>query len=120
MVDEIRAERQTAEADAGGVLQRIGQRRGDRVDRALPHPLGSERSNRVICIREIDLTPRDVGVGRDAVIAELGVDDRSGVIDYDPLVERPTNPPRYRALDLPMQSRARYRGGLVGRSTSGS
>src|SRR4029078_8815936 len=70
---------------------------------------------RVACIGEVNLGARDVRVGRDAVVAELWVDDLSGLVDHDPLVERPTNSLRYRALNLPMQlhgidHRARVRG----------
>ena len=69
-VDAVGAEREIAEADAGGVRQRVGQRRGDRVDRALAHPLRPERADRVARVGEIDLGARDVREGRDAVVAE--------------------------------------------------
>ena len=38
-VDAFRSQRQRAEADARGVVERVGQRGSDRVDAALRHPL---------------------------------------------------------------------------------
>ena len=71
-VDPIGRQRRVVKAHAGGVGQRVGQRRRDWIDRRLAHRLGAERTERVVRVGEIDLgTLRDVGIGRNAVVAKV-------------------------------------------------
>lgn len=71
-VDPIWREREIAEADAGRVGERVGQRPGDGVDGALAHAFRAERADGVMRVREEDLGARGVGIGRDAVVATSG------------------------------------------------
>ena len=58
-VDQVGPEREIAEPDPRRVLESVCQRRRDRVDRALTHTLGAERTGAVVGVGEVDLGARD-------------------------------------------------------------
>src|SRR3981081_988369 len=87
------------EAYAGRILQSVRDCRSDRIDRALALRLRPERPDRVICIGEEDLAARDVGKGRDAVVAKLRVHHGAVVVDHL-LSERPAESHRDRTFYL--------------------
>src|SRR5262245_24872 len=70
----IWSKRLLGESNASGILERVGQRRRDRVCRGLADALATPGSDRIVGIGEVDLRPGDVGEGWDAVIAERRVD----------------------------------------------
>src|SRR5258707_15424042 len=66
-------------SDAGGVGQRVGERRRDRINRRLAHRLGAERTERIVRLGEIYLAALErVGIGWNAVVAEGRIDHAAG------------------------------------------
>src|SRR5690348_8876953 len=66
LVNQVGPEGHVAESNAGCVGQGVRQRRRHRVDRALAHALGAQRSDRVVGVREMNLRSRDIGVSGNA------------------------------------------------------
>ena len=96
----VRLEGRRGEADAGGIRDRIAERGGDRIVRALAHRLGAQRPDRVGRLGEEDLGARHVREGGQVVVAEFGVGDAAVRVDHHLLVERRAERLRDAALDL--------------------
>ena len=72
-VNAFRSQRKRAVAEAGGVVEGVRQRRGHRVDAAFGHPLRPQWPDGIRRVDAEHLGAGDVGIARDAVIAEVGV-----------------------------------------------
>ena len=72
----------------------------DRVDRTFALRLGAERADRVVGVGEIDLAPRHVGKGGNAIVAQRRVHHGAVLIEHHVLVERPAEAHGDGAVDL--------------------
>ena len=98
--DALRRQRQAGEAHAGRVGDGIDDGRRHAIDGAFALRLGAERPDLVVGVGEIDLAPRHVGEGWDAVVAERRVQHGAlRVIDHL-LVERPAEAHGDSAVEL--------------------
>src|SRR5271157_1948352 len=88
-------------ADAGGIGQRVGQRRGNRVDRCFAHALSTQWAKDIRCPGKIDLAAWDVRISWYAVVPERRVYDSSFLVVNYLLVQGRPQSLGNSAFDLP-------------------
>ncbi len=89
-VDAVRGQGQIMKADAAGIGQSVSRSWGYRIDRCFAHALGAQGAKDIRRPGKIDLALRDVGIGRDAVVAEYRVDDPSLLVENYLFVKGPS------------------------------
>src|SRR5208337_5191128 len=96
----IGSQRQTGEAYAGRIGERIGDRRCYGIDRTFALGFGAQRSGRVISVGKVNFGGRGIGKRGDPIVAQLRVDYRAVGVMNHVLGERPAESHGDGALDL--------------------